>query len=142
MTWYFPRYAHLVPHWLSDWMYPIDKTNLDVLRFAHFLALATVTVYFVPRDWPGLKSRILYPAVLCGQHSLEIFCLGVFLSFAAHFVMVQMASGVVVQVVVSIIGIIAMIATAALITWYKGVEGRHPGPPTRPPGATLAGGEA
>jgi hypothetical protein len=142
MTWYFPRYAHLVPHWLSDWMYPIDKTNLDVLRFAHFLALATITVYFVPRDWPGLKSRILYPAVLCGQHSLEIFCLGVFLSFAAHFVMVQMASGVVVQVVVSIIGIIAMIATAALITWYKGVEGRHPGPPTRPPGATLAGGEA
>ena len=33
-------------------IYPIDKTNLDVLRFAHFLALAAVTVHFVPRDWP------------------------------------------------------------------------------------------
>ena len=70
-------------------MYPIDKTNLDVLRFAHFLALAVVTVWFVPRNWPYLKSPLLRPAILCGQHSLEIFCLGVFLAFAAHFVTVQ-----------------------------------------------------
>src|SRR3954447_8582990 len=39
MTWYFPRLAFLIPHQLGEWMYPIDKTNLDVLRFAHFLAL-------------------------------------------------------------------------------------------------------
>ena len=52
-----------VPTWLGDWMYPIDKTNLDVMRFAHFLALATVTVRFVPRDWPGLRSPILQPAI-------------------------------------------------------------------------------
>jgi hypothetical protein len=142
MTWYFPRYAHLVPRWLSEWMYPIDKTNLDVLRFAHFLALAAVTTHFVPRTWPVLKSRIVYPAVLCGQHSLEIFCLGVFLSFAGHFVLVEISSGVATQIVISTLGIAAMIATAALITWYKGVEGRHPGPPARPPGATLAGGGA
>ena len=70
-------------------MYPIDKTNLDVLRFAHFLALAALTVRFIPRDWPALKSRWLWPAIVCGQHSLEIFCLGVFLAFAAHFVMVE-----------------------------------------------------
>ncbi len=42
----------------SEWMYPIDKTNLDVLRFAHFLALAAVTVRFIPRDWPALKSPL------------------------------------------------------------------------------------
>ena len=34
MTWYFPRYAVYIPKWLQDWMYPIDKTNMDVLRFA------------------------------------------------------------------------------------------------------------
>ena len=33
-------------------MYPISKTDLDVLRFAHFLALAAVTVRFLPKDWP------------------------------------------------------------------------------------------
>ena len=79
-------------------MYPIDKTNLDVLRFAHFLALAALTVRFIPRDWPVLRSPWLRPAILCGQHSLEIFCLGVFLAFAAHFVMVEFYGGTAMQV--------------------------------------------
>jgi hypothetical protein len=140
MTWYFPRYDHYVPQWLADWMYPIDKTNLDVLRFAHFLALAALTVRFVPHDWPGLKIYLFRPAILCGQHSLEIFCAGVFLAFAAHFVLVEVSDGVLMQVVVSAFGIAAMIATAALISWYKKIEGRGPGP--RPPNADLAGGEA
>src|SRR5262249_21617640 len=42
ITWYYPRLATHLPRWLSEWMYPIDKTNLDVLRFAHFLALAAL----------------------------------------------------------------------------------------------------
>jgi len=142
LTWYLPGLSALVPQWLEDWMYPIDKTNLDVLRFAHFLALAAITVRYVPRDWRWLKSPLLYPAILCGQHSLEIFCLGVFLSFAGHFVMIEVSSGVAMQIALSTAGIIIMIAAAGLISWYKGVEGRHPGPPSRPPGATLAGGEA
>ena len=60
LTWYVEPLGRFVPNWLSEWMYPIDKTNLDVLRFAHFLALAAVTVRFVPRDWPG--SPIAAPA--------------------------------------------------------------------------------
>jgi hypothetical protein len=140
MTWYFPRYDHYVPQWLADWMYPIDKTNLDVLRFAHFLALATLTIRFVPHDWPGLKIHLFRPAILCGQHSLEIFCAGVFLAFAAHFILVEVSDGVLMQVAVSAFGIAAMIATAALISWYKKIEGRGPGP--RSPNADLAGGEA
>ena len=55
MTWYFPRLGVSVPRWLGEWIYPIDKTNLDVLRFAHFLALAALTVRFIPRDWPALQ---------------------------------------------------------------------------------------
>ena len=140
MTWYFPRYDHYVPQWLADWMYPIDKANLDVLRLAHFLALAALTVRFVPHDWPGLKIYLFRPAILCGQHSLEIFCAGVFLAFAAHFVLVEVSDGILMQVAVSAFGIAAMIATAALLSWYKKIEGRGAGP--RPPNADLAGGEA
>jgi len=142
MTWYFPRYGHYVPRWLSDWMYPIDKTNLDVLRFAHFLALAVVTVWFIPRDWPYLKSRWLQPAIICGQHSLEIFCLGVFLAFAAHIALQEVSARIAAQVLVSVLGILIMIGAAVLLSWYKGVEGRSPG--SRPPttNADLAGGEA
>ena len=128
--------------WLEEVIYPIDKTNLDVLRFAHFLALAAVTVWFVPRDWPPLKSRALYPAILCGQHSLEIFCLGVFLAFAGHFAMVEISGALWMQVVISVVGILTMIAAAALIAWYKRADERRPGARQKPANADLAGGEA
>jgi hypothetical protein len=139
MTWYFPTYAHLVPKWLTDWMYPIDKTNLDVLRLAHFFALATLTVRFVPRDWPGLHSVWLRPAILCGQHSLEIFCIGVFLAFAAHFAMIEFSGGTAMQVLVSILGVAIMVAAAALMSWYRHIEERSPGSRSKPPSASPAG---
>ena len=106
LSWHLPVVHPLVPSWLEEVIYPIDKTNLDVLRFAHFLALATVTVWFIPRDWPPLNSRALYPAILCGQHSLEIFCLGVFLAFAGHFAMVEISGALWMQVVISVVGIL------------------------------------
>jgi hypothetical protein len=128
--------------WLEDVIYPIDKTNLDVLRFAHFLALAVVTVWFIPRTWPPLNSRWLHPAILCGQHSLEIFCLGVFLSFAGHFALVEISSAIWMQIVISIVGIVTMIAAAALIAWYKRADERRPGTRQKPANADFAGGEA
>src|SRR5437879_5880473 len=32
MTWHFPQLSFLMPKWLEKWMYPISKTDLDVLR--------------------------------------------------------------------------------------------------------------
>jgi hypothetical protein len=143
LTWYIPGADHFVPKWLEDWMYPIDKTNLDVLRFAHFIALAVLTVRLVPQQWTLLHSIWLRPAILCGQHSLEIFCLGVFLSFAGHFAMVEINEGIAMQVGVSVLGIVVMVATAALISWYKRVEERSLGSRPGPAGATtLSGGGA
>ena len=143
LTWYFPRLEHMfVPKWLADHIYPIDKTNLDVLRFAHFLALAAVTVHFLPHDWPGLHSSLLRPAIICGQHSLEIFCLGVFLAFAAHFAKVEISGGIAMQILVSAMGIVAMVAAAALLTWYKDAEGRKAGGRPKTKDADLAGGGA
>jgi hypothetical protein len=142
LTWHFESLGHLIPTWLSDRMYPIDKTNLDVLRFAHFLALAAVTVRFVPRDWPGLRWTIFQPAIRCGQHSLEIFCLGVFLAFAGQFIISEWSGGPLVQLVISLLGISIMIATANLISWYKVIEGRSSTSHKKPPDADLAGGEA
>jgi hypothetical protein len=97
-----------------------------------------LTVRLVPRDWPRLRAWWLRPAIICGQHSLEIFCLGVFLSFAAHFAMVEIDQGIGMQIALSLLGIVLMVATAALISWYKSIEGRSPR--SRPPGATLVGG--
>ena len=143
LTWYLPGMGQYVPHWLEQLIYPIDKVNLDALRFAHFLALAVVTVRFIPREWPVLKSRWLWAPIVCGQHSLEIFCLGVFLSFAAHFAMVEISGAIWMQLLLSALGIIVMVAVAGLLTWYKRAEGRSPGSrPKKTPDADLAGGEA
>ena len=119
LTWYFPQLKYLMPHWLEQWIYPISKTDLDVLRFGHFLALAVIAVRFVPGGWPGLKSRWLWPMILCGQNSLEIFCLGVALGFAGYFVLTEVSAGPVLHVLVGICGLLVMSAVAWLLSWYK-----------------------
>jgi hypothetical protein len=131
MTWYFPALAVYVPSFVGEAIYPIDKANLDVLRILHFLSLAVITVWLVPQDWPALKSPLAWPAIVCGRHSLEIFCLGVFLSFAGHFVFTELSNRVFMHFLVSISGIAIMVAAASLISWYRKVERQGPGP--RPP---------
>lgn len=119
LTWYVPSFEHLVPQWLERLIYPIDKTDLDILRLLHFLALAVLAVRFVPRNWTGLKSSWVRPAILCGQNSLQIYCLGVFLSFIGYFVLTEAKGGIVLHILIGIIGILIMSAVAMLFTWYK-----------------------
>jgi hypothetical protein len=123
-----------MPKWLGDLIYPIDKTNLDILRILHFFALAIVTVWFVPQGRFALKSPFAWPAIVCGQHSLETFCLGVFLSFAGHFLFTEVSNRLAMHVFVSAAGIAIMVGAAALVSWYKRVERRERGP--RPPAVT------
>ncbi len=140
LTWYLPQLGHVVPRRIEQWMYPIDKTDLDVLRFAHFLALAAVTVRYLPKDWPGLKSPWLKPLILCGQHSLEIFCLGVFLAFAGHFILAEVAGGAALHALISLGGILIMWGMAWIISWYKYVADKSASRKGIGGNADLAGG--
>jgi hypothetical protein len=116
--------AQLVPSWLDHAINPISKTNLDPVRFVHFVILAIVVVRILPRDWPGLERPIFQPAIVCGQQSLEVFCFGVFLSFAAHFVLVQVWNAVWMQILVSIAGIVLMTILAYYRSWSKAMDKR------------------
>ncbi len=142
LTWYSPALDRRVPQWLTNFIYPVDKTNLDMLRFAHFLALATLTTRFVRREWSGLEWPVFRPVIICGQHSLEIFCLGEFLSLGGYFVNTELSAGFGTQLAVSVSGILIMVATAALLDWYKNMEGRSRAP-AKPAATTasLKGGE-
>ena len=128
ITWHVPQWGHFVPQWLSHVIYPIDKSNLHVLRLVHFLALAAITIRFVPRDWRPLRRPVLRPIILCGQHSLAIFCFGTFLACAGHVILVELSNRIGVQLLVSAAGIALMVAAAWFMTWYKATEGRGPGP--------------
>jgi hypothetical protein len=121
MTWHIPALDAMIPKWLIHVIYPIDKSNLDMFRLIHFLALAVLFVRHVPRDWPMLRSNLLRPLVLIGQHSLPIFCLGVFLSFAAHWFLVQIQGDIAAQVLVSVVGMTAMVGAAWVLDKFKAI---------------------
>jgi hypothetical protein len=139
---HFPRLAQLIPPFIDRAVNPVSKTNLDPLRFLHFIILAGVVVRFVPRDWPALRQPVFRPAEICGQHSLEIFCFGIFLSFAAHFVLVQITNRAWMQIVISLAGIVLMVMMAWMLSWYKQLDGRAPKPVVAATERPLAGGTA
>jgi hypothetical protein len=122
MTWHFPRLAVAVPTWLAQILYPIDKTNLDPLRLLSFLALAYVTVRFVSADAAFLRWRVSAPLVRCGQHSLHVFCLSIFLSFAGHLVLTEISGRLPTQILVNAVGVAILIGMAYLLAWYKSAE--------------------
>ena len=112
MTWHVPALGALVPKWMIKVIYPIDKTDLDLLRLTHFFALAVIVTSIVTRHWKPLYTKWLHPAVLCGRHSLPLFCIGVFLSFSAHWILTQYTRGAFEQLFVSLLGIVIMIGIA------------------------------
>jgi hypothetical protein len=127
MTTAFPALARRLPDWL--WIYPLNKTDLSPLRLAHFLALTILIVRFVPKDAPFLRSVWAKPLILCGSHSLEVFCFGVFLSLTANFLLAEVSGSLTMQVLVSAAGIFLMFALAALMSWYNSLDRRAPAEP-------------
>ena len=110
-----PQLRAALPDWLYDAFTPNDKTNLAPYRVVHLAIIVMLITRFVPRDWPGLEWRIFRPAVLCGQQSLQTFCTGIFLSFAAYFVLIETTDAIWMQTLVNILGI----AILSLFAWYR-----------------------
>ncbi len=118
---------------LAD-LWPVDKTDLSPIRLVPFFGAAAIVAALVPPGMRFLRSRAARPFVLCGRHSLEIFCLGILLSALGHFVLSEYNSGVLSQLAVNIVGILAMCLTAKLIDWYREM-GRAPSPQPAESGA-------
>jgi hypothetical protein len=108
--------AAVLPEWS---LYAFGKTNLGVLRLLHFLALAIVADWLIPQAWPPLSWRVLRPLILCGQHSLEVFCLGVTLAFAGQVAVVGAPGSTIIRFLVAVAGIAVMVAVSALLSWYN-----------------------
>jgi len=126
LGWRYPALKALDPQWLSDLIYPIEKSDLAVLRLLHFLALAFVCWHVIPSNHAVLQSRWLRPLIQCGEHSLAVFCASVLLSFAAHFILVQLSDGLVAQIVAAAGGILLMSALAALLSRLDRTGTAHP----------------
>jgi len=125
LSWQFATLGALMPPRLGEVLYPISKTDLDPLRLVHFLALAYLVLQLARPDSAWLRWRAVAPVILCGRQSLHVFCLGIFLSFAAQTILVQVNGSLFVQFAVTLVGITTMILTARVLTWYQ-TAGRPP----------------
>ena len=115
LSWRIKPLEALIPEALANLLYPLDKSNLDPLRLLHFLAIAVLAAWFVPRNWPWLTTPVMRGAIRCGQNSLPIYCLGVLLALASHTTLLHISDGLAMQIALSLGGIVAMIAAATLL---------------------------
>jgi hypothetical protein len=102
----------------------------------HFVVLALLVARFLPKDWKGLKWAAFDPLVICGQQSLRVFCLGVFLSFLGYFLLTISSGTILEQVLVSAAGIVTLCAVAYYGDWSKRVDKTIKRPP--PPSTAIA----
>ena len=115
----FPDFGALFPRWLYSAFNPNDKTFLAPSRFLHFVVIVILVIRFVPKEWPGLEWKVFDPLVVCGQQSLAVFCVGVFLSFVGHFELMMSSGSLLAQIFVSVSGIAIMTLVAYYISWSK-----------------------
>lgn len=96
-----------------------NKTDLGPLRLLSFLALALVVVWIVPRDPAWMRARPARAVILCGQNSLPIFCIGIFLSVAGHSLLLEFGRDVGAQAAVTFGGCLLLIGAAQILAWSK-----------------------
>lgn len=114
-----PELSAYLPDLLLTTIAPTDKEDLAPYRVFHFLALAFLATHVVPADHPGLRLKPLQAVIRCGEEWLAVFCVGVFLSFAGHLILITGPNLFVMQIVVSMIGFAAMTAVAYYVAWSK-----------------------
>jgi hypothetical protein len=124
-----------IPALFSDQLqeFADDKSDLSPVRLVSFFALALTVVQFMPRDSAILRNPLSKLAIVCGQHSLHVFCLGILLSVLGRFIVSSVSGSVLVQFAVDVAGLALMIALAQLMSWYK----RKSRPPAAAPAAQV-----
>jgi hypothetical protein len=112
------------------WLF-LSKQDLGLLRFANVLVLAVLVRRLISPQAPFLAGPVAWPFVICGRHSLHIFCLGILLAVLGHLVLRELFGGRLMQLAVSMGGVAIMVAAAALMDWFAaraGTGGRLPRP--------------
>jgi hypothetical protein len=123
--------AH-VPRSIVRTVLTVDKEGMHPMRVLSILALTWGVVRLVPFGARWLRSRWAMPFIVCGQHSLPVFCCSIALSFMGRLVMEQ-EGGWVGQVVVNITGPLALFGVGALAAWYRSKSNRHRASPSPRP---------
>jgi hypothetical protein len=115
----FPTLGEMLPVWLHDAFIPIDKVNLAPYRLLHFIVVGLFATRLIARRWHALNWPIFKPLIVCGEQAFPVFCAGVFLSFAGHFILVTDSGSPLEQILVSVSGIVIMTLVASYASWSR-----------------------
>jgi len=118
LVWPYPEITSRISAGAARILLSVDKEGLHPMRLLSILALAWLVARNISIQSVWLRKWFAQPLVLCGQHSLPVFCAGIFLSFLGRLAMEERA-GWAVQAGVNILGIAAMVAVGALAAWYR-----------------------
>jgi len=125
---HYPTYSRV--EWLSTlrkhMAFLITKTDLGVLRWVHFLCLAYLAVFFLKGREHVLHAKLSEPFVKTGQQALPVFVTGMTLSLLAGMGLDLWGRGFVSIVVVNAAGVIILMLTAYVASWFKSQPWRNP----------------
>ncbi len=124
LVWPSDDFSARVPPFMARALLLVDKEGMHPMRLLSILALCWGVVRLVPFDAAWLRSRAAMPVILCGQHSLPVFCAGIFLSFLGRLAMEENGAWVV-QAGVNLVGPALLVGVGALAAWYRD-KGRAP----------------
>lgn len=126
VLWPHPEIVAQLPVFLARMLTGVDKQSLHPFRLMNMLALAWLVIRLVPKTARWLQSRWAGPFILCGQHSLPVFCVGIFLSFLGRLVIESDPnwSG---QALANIAGPLILLGIGAMTAWFR-EKARQPAP--------------
>jgi len=105
---------------ISQYLAPFsNKTNLGILRWLHFLALAYLVLSLLKGHEAYLGQRWAAPLVTTGRQALPVFWVGTLLSFLAGVALDQLGRGTGMVWLVNLTGIALLLALAYLLAWMK-----------------------
>ncbi len=119
LSWNWPQvHDRWMPQFLAQLLYPIDKTNLALVRLLHFLVLMFCVAVLLPQGrW--LSTPLAHAIRLMGRHSLVVFCLGVLLAPLADSIDTLAGDTLLIQWSTALAGCIVMWLLALLPEWFQ-----------------------
>ncbi len=114
-----------LPEAVQHVLFDVDKAGLHPFRLISILSLTWLVTRLIPKDARWLTSWAANPFVLAGQHSLPVFCAGIFLAFLGRLAS-EANTGWAMQVAVNMSGAALLWGVGAVAAWYAN-KGRAKG---------------
>lgn len=112
--------------WMSFdfWRPPlVSKSSLGPLRLLHFLALAHLVTLVLPKGDSAWRHPLARPLVVCGRHSLPVYCAGTVLAYLSVIAFRWIGATPLTVLVIGLDACLLQCAFAALLEQWKTEKG-------------------